>query len=293
MWRLRYSQQELSNLYPTSIQNMIQRKIDQLPTTSRDLLLAAAVQGNEIDSFVVARAAEMDEAGAEDVLCDLDQVHAFVRRVARFSDRSISQGETYAFVHVLYQNALYESLSSARRAALSLRVAGALLERRHNDPTPVAAQLALLYETGREYRKGADWFLVAADNAAKVYANQQAVALCEKAVQQAEKLPEEVRRQLTLAATLKLGELHLTTSELETAADDFRGAAEIAEEAGLREVQIDALCSAALAEFTFKRTERTRTLGEQALHLAKLRSSSTGSLPRRLPSRCSGCATAM
>ncbi len=149
------------------------------------------------------------------------------------SDRSVSQGETYAFVHVLYQNALYESLSSARRAALSLRVAEALLERRHNNPNRSPPSWRSSMRQERDYRKAADWFLVAADNAAKVYANQQAVALCEKAVQQAEKLPDEVRRQLTLAATLKLGELHLTISELEAAADDFRQAAEIAEEAGL------------------------------------------------------------
>jgi tetratricopeptide (TPR) repeat protein len=269
VWHLRYSQQELGNLYPTSIQNMIQRKIDQLPTASRDLLLAAAVQGTEVDSFVVARAAGMDPAAAEDLLRGLDQVHAFMRRVVPSSDRSLSPAETYAFVHILYQNALYESLTSARRTALSLRVAEALLERRHNNPEPIAAQLALLYETARDYRKAAHWFLVAADNAAKVYANQQAVALCQKAVRQAEKLPDEVRHQLTLQATLKLGELHLTISELEAAADDFRQAAEIADEAGLSEVQIDALCAAALAEFTFKRTERTRTLGEQALRLAK------------------------
>jgi tetratricopeptide (TPR) repeat protein len=269
VWHLRYSQQELTNLYPTSIQNMIQRKIDQLPTASRDLLLAAAVQGTEVDSIVVARAAGMDAAAAEDVLRDLDQVHAFVRRIASSSERSVSPAETYAFVHVLYQNALYESLTSARRAALCLRVADALLERRHNNPKPIAAQLALLYEAGRDYQKAADWFLVAVDNAAKVYANQQAVALCKKAVQQAEKLPDEVRRQLTLEATLKLGELHLTISELEAAADDFRQAAEIAAEAGLREVQIDALVAAALAEFNFKRTERTRTLGEKALRLAE------------------------
>lgn len=269
VWHLRYPQQELSNLYPTSVQNMIQRKIDQLPTAYRDLLLVAAVQGTTVDSLVVARAAGMDAAEAEDVLRDLDQVHAFVRRVVPSSDRSVSQAETYAFVHVLYQNSLYESLTSGRRAALSLRVAEALLERRHDSPEPIAAQLALLYETGRDYRKAANWFLVAADNAAKVYANQQAVALCEKAVQQAEVLPNEVRRQLTLEATLKLGELHLTISEMEAAADDFRQAAEIADEAGLREVQIDALCAAALAEFTFKRTERTRTLGEQALRLAE------------------------
>ena len=98
---------------------MIQRKIDQLPTPSRDLLLAAAVQGTEFDSFVVARAAGMDAAGAEDVLRDLDQVHAFIGGVVPSSDRSVSQAETYAFVHILYQNALYESLTSARRAAQS------------------------------------------------------------------------------------------------------------------------------------------------------------------------------
>jgi tetratricopeptide (TPR) repeat protein len=211
----------------------------------------------------------MDAVAAEDVLRDLDQVHAFVRRLVPSLDRSVSEAETYTFVHILYQNALYGSLTSARRAALSLRVAEALLERRRNHPEPIAAQLALLYETGRDYRKAADWFLVAADNAAKVYANQQAVTLCEKAVQQAQKLPDEIRRQLTLTASLKLGELHLTISELDTAADDFRKAAEIAEEAGLMEVQIDSLCTAALAEFVRKRTERTRTLGERALHLAK------------------------
>ncbi|MCL4853389.1 MAG: AAA family ATPase, partial [Bryobacteraceae bacterium] len=269
VWHLRYSQQELSNLYPTSIQNMIQRKIDQLPTASRDVLLAAAVQGTEFGSFVVGRATGMEAAEAEDVLRDLDQVHAFIRRVVLSSDRSVCQTEDYAFVHVLYQNALYESLTSARRAALSLRVAEALLERDHSNPEPIAAQLALLYETGGDYRKAADWFLVAAGKAAKVYANQQAVALYEKAVQMAKELPDEFRRQLTLKATLRLGELHLTISELEAAADDYRQAAEIAEEAGLTEVQIDALCAAALAEFVFKRTERTRTLGERALHLAK------------------------
>jgi tetratricopeptide (TPR) repeat protein len=268
VWHLRYAQQELSNLYPTSIQNMIQRKIDQLPTASRDLLLAAAVQGTEFDSFVVSRAIGMDAAGVEDVLRDLDQVHALVR-VMPSSDRSVFQTETYSFVHILYQNALYQSLTSARRAALSLLVAEALLERRHNNPEPIAAQLGLLYETGRDYGKAAHWFLSAAGKAAQLYANREAVALCERAVQITEEMPDEVRRQWTLAATLKLGELHLTISELEAAANDFRQAAEVAEEAGLKEAQIDALCAAALAEFNFKRTERTRTLGERALHLAK------------------------
>jgi tetratricopeptide (TPR) repeat protein len=269
-WHVQHSHQELSNLYPASIQNMIQRKIDQLPTASRDLLLAAAVQGTDFDSFVVSRATGMDTAAAEDLLRDLDQVHAFVKRIVPSSPgRSVSEAETYAFVHILYQNAFYGSLTSARRAALSLRVAEALLERRPNHGEPIASQLALLYETGGEYRKAADWFLVAAGKAAQVHANQQSVALYEKAIQIAKELPGEVRRQLTLEAVLRLGELHLTISELEAAADDFQRAAEIAEETGLGEVQIDALCAAALAEFVFKRTERTRTLGERALHLAK------------------------
>ena len=65
-----------------------------------------------------------------------------------------------------------------------------------------------------------------------------------------------------------MGELHLTVSELEAAADDFQQAAEIAEEAGLGKCR-SMRCAAALAEFVFKRTERTRTLGERALDLAK------------------------
>ena len=270
VWRLRHSHQELSKLYPASIQSMIQRKVDQLPTASRDLLLAAAVQGIEFDSFVVGRATGVDAAAAEDVLRDLDQVHAFVKRIVQSSPgRSVLQAETYAFVHVLYQNALYQSLTSARRAALSVRVAEAMLERRHNQGEPIASELAVLYETGGDYRKAVDWLLVAAGKAAQVYANRQSVALYNKAVQIAKDLPDEIRRQVTLKATLRLGELHLTISELGRAAEDFRQAAEIAEEAGLREAQIDALCASALAEFVFKRTERTRALGERALELAK------------------------
>ena len=54
-----------------------------------------------------------------------------------------------------------------------------------------------------DYRKAANWFLVAAGKAAQVCANKQSVALYERAVQIAKGLPDEVRRQLTLEATLK------------------------------------------------------------------------------------------
>ena len=70
---------KLSKLYPASIQNMIQRKIDQLPTPSRDLLLAAAVQGTEFDSSLLPAPPGWTQPGLRTVLRDLDQVHAFVK----------------------------------------------------------------------------------------------------------------------------------------------------------------------------------------------------------------------
>ena len=105
---------------------------------------------------------------------------------------------------------------------------------------------------------------------AQVCANKQSVALYERAVQIAKGLADEVRRQLTLEATLRMGELHLTVSELEAAADDFQQAAEIAEEAGsggkCRSMRCVLLHSPSSSSNALKEHARQ---GERALDLAK------------------------
>ena len=204
-WTLRESVPDLQRDLPESVRGMIQRKIDQLGEDDRRLLVAASVQGYEFDSAVVARVLERDAAEVEERLDELDRVHAFVRlvREQEFPDRTLTL--RYRFVHVLYQNALYASLRPTRRASLSAAVAQALLGYYGEKSADVAAELALLLEAARDFARAADYFLVAARNAARVFANQEAVVLARRGIELLASLPdtpERARKELALQITL-------------------------------------------------------------------------------------------
>ena len=83
----------------------------------------------------------------------------------------------YAFVHVLYQNAFYGTLTPARRAKLSAKVALALSGFYQPDRAEIALELAILFEAARDFMKAADCFLQAAENAARLSANHEALGL--------------------------------------------------------------------------------------------------------------------
>jgi tetratricopeptide (TPR) repeat protein len=204
-WMLGQSIPDLRCDLPESVRGMIQRKIDQLGEDDRRLLVAASVQGYEFDSAVVARAVERDAAEVEERLDELDRVHAFVRvvREQEFPDRTLSL--RYRFVHVLYQNALYAFLGPTRRASLSAAVAQALLGYYGEKSGSVAAELALLLEAARDFSRAADYFLLAARNAVRVFANQEAVVLARRGVELLAPLPntpERARKELALQITL-------------------------------------------------------------------------------------------
>jgi predicted ATPase len=204
-WTLGRSVPDLRRDLPESVRGMIQRKIDQLGEDDRRLLVAASVQGYEFDSAVVARAVERDAAEVEERLDELDRVHAFVRvvREQEFPDRTLTL--RYHFVHVLYQNDLYASLQPTRRASLSAAVAHALLGFYGEKSGDVAAELALLLEAARDFSRAADYFLVAAQNAAHVCANQEAVVLARRGIELLASLPdtpERARKELALQITL-------------------------------------------------------------------------------------------
>jgi predicted ATPase len=168
------------------------------------LLVAASVQGFEFDSAVIAKALAMDATEIEERLGVLERVHFLVRASgeAELPDRTLTL--RYRFVHNLYQNALYALLGPARRAALSLAVAQALSDYHWKQSTQVASQLALLFDTARDFSRASHYFQVAGQNAARVFAHQEAVTLARRGLEllmtQTDS-PERARQELTLQLT--------------------------------------------------------------------------------------------
>jgi predicted ATPase len=198
---------ELPNLtreLPESVRGMVQRKLDRLDHGDRQLLSAAAVMGHEFEMLVVADALNRDPSDVEERLHALHRVHGLVRmlRAHELPDRSLST--RYAFVHGLYQQALYLELLPTRQAALSLAL-GRALETRYADAAPaVAAELACLYEVGRDFFQAARQLWLASLNAARVFAHADSIALARRGSKLLDSLPASPER-----TTLEI-ELHTT-----------------------------------------------------------------------------------
>jgi len=171
---------EIERNVPESVRGMIERKIEILDDEQRQLLRVAAVQGFEFDSAIVAQVLERDPANVEEALQSLERVHALVQllREHEFPSRLFSL--RYQFMHLLYQGALYGSMSPTRKAVWSGKV-GEALEREHGERKhAVAAELALLFETARDPWRASDHFLTAAHVASSHFATREALAFASK-----------------------------------------------------------------------------------------------------------------
>ncbi|HYM12884.1 MAG TPA: AAA family ATPase, partial [Bryobacterales bacterium] len=254
---------------PESVRSMIQCRIDRLGEDELELLAAASVQGQEFDSRVIADVLRLDAAVVEEQLQRLERVHAFVRRLheKEFPDSTLSL--SYAFAHVLYQHAIEEALTPSRKAALSKAAAEALLARYRTSPSSVASRLAMLFEAGRDYERAADFFIAAAANATRLYANEEAVSLSRKAITNAQKLDGSACHSRVLEASSQLGQLQLVLSRFEDAAADFETAERAAQALGDVEARANAICARALTQFYQRRMETTRETASHALAIAQ------------------------
>ena len=205
-WLMTESVTEVSKLIPNGTHDMIQLKIGRLGDEQRRILLCAAVQGLEFDSAALAQVLSIDPVDLEERLQELDTAYAFVRLVNErdFPNRVLSV--RYRFAHVFYQNALYSSLVPSRRAEYSLALAQALVALNGDNSQTIAADLAVLFESGRDFANASRYFLQAAHNAARLFAYPEAVLLCQRGMKALASLPDSRDRDsIELDFSLLLG----------------------------------------------------------------------------------------
>jgi adenylate cyclase len=206
-WRLTQELREVAREVPESVRSMIDRKIGLLSDADRQLLRVASVQGDRFDAAIVADALGLDAADVEERLEALERQLAFVRGLG---ERELPDGTitlSCRFVHVLYQNALYRSLTPARRASLSSAVAEALEQHYTSRHSEVAAELAVLFETARAPDRAVHYFGMAAEHAGRMSAHREAVSLGEhgQRLLAAQRDDDHVRRRLELNLLAAVG----------------------------------------------------------------------------------------
>jgi predicted ATPase len=268
-WTLVESISQIQSDLPESVRSMIQRKMDRLSDADRRLLMAASIQGQEFDSAVVAKVADLDAADVEERLEVLDRIHAFVRLSGEreFPDSTLTL--RYVFVHALYQNALYAAVTATRRTSWSAAVANALLNHYGAEALEIAPELALLLEAARDFGRASEYFTAAAAKAAAICANEEAIGLLERAIANAEKLREPSRYSHIYKAASQLGQINDTLTRMDDAAEAFRLAASAAAEMNDPEAEVLAICSVSNVLFIGKRMEECRREYEHAYEIAR------------------------
>ena len=212
-WRRVGTEAEVRRIIPTGTQAMIRVKLAALDEVDRDILRCGAVQGVQFESTVVAAVLSLDLVLVEDRLRGLEGVHTLVSALEDEDRPEASSSLRYRFVHVFYQNALYETLTPSRRAAQSLAVANALCASGDAAVRLPAAEIAVLYERGRDFANAARYFLRAARHAAAVFAYPEAALLCERGMHALTTVPEaRARDEQELSFTLTLGMARMSTS---------------------------------------------------------------------------------
>jgi serine/threonine protein kinase/predicted ATPase len=271
-WSLARELPDLRRDLPESVRAMIHRKLERLSEDDRRLLTAASVQGQEFESAVVAGALRQDAAAVEEQLQALDRVHGLVRLVREheFPDRTLTR--RYAFVHVLYQHALNTDVPPTRRAALAASLAR-VLEGHYGAVSPaVSAELAYLYEVGRDFDRAAHHFWQAAQTAARVFAHREAVVLARRGLRQLAALPETAERaalELPLQTTLGL-QLQVTDGFAASAAGQaYWRARELCRQAADPRALLHVLWGLCLYSKVRSQLTRARELATEMLALAR------------------------
>lgn len=189
---------------PENLRLVIKTVVARAGAEVEQLLRVAAVQGFTFDSAVLARAAGLDRVAVEEHLRRVEQYTHLVRLQGTVPLDSGEAAQRYRFAHVLCQNALYESLEAADRMRLSAAVATAI-EELHGEGL-ARSELAHLFEASGQWRRAAESFLIASEDAARIYAHNEAARCAERALTALDNLaPSADRDSLELALEIARG----------------------------------------------------------------------------------------
>ncbi|MBI3802044.1 MAG: AAA family ATPase, partial [Deltaproteobacteria bacterium] len=200
---------EATATVPENLQQMIEQRLAQVNPTARLILEVASVAGVEFSAAAVAVGAEMVLEAVEEHCAELARREQFLRTsgTSEWPDRTVAT--RYSFQHALYQEVLYERLSAGRRRQVHQRI-GEREEQAYGERArEIAAELAVHFEQGRDYRRAVQYLQQAGENATQRSAHVETISHLTKALEllkafpdTPERLPQELGLQLPLIAPL-------------------------------------------------------------------------------------------
>jgi serine/threonine protein kinase len=187
--RLRHEQNRPAGV--VALDDLLWRRIQQLPADAREVLEAVAVAGSPISQSCAFQAA--GHSGQDPKVVSLLRNSLFARRAGAFGSNEI---DTY---HDRVRESVLARLAPQKLAGYHLQLARSLEQSGSGD----AEALAMHYELGGDRRTSAGFYAQAANRATEVVAFDKAAALYTKALENGTWMPEERHRlRVKLAGSL-------------------------------------------------------------------------------------------
>ncbi len=221
-WGLSERVDELALGVPERLRVLIEQRIDALSKVEQRLLAAAAVAGEEWPAALVAAALDMD-CDAVDECCE-----ALAERGQMIAQAGITEwpdgtvAGRYRFLHALYEDFLYQRLAAAQRVRFHKRLAERLAVAYGEQSHQVAAELADHFERGCEYARAVRYLGEAAENAARRYANPEAVAYLSRALALVERLPPAEQEGTRVGLLQSRAHVRSVMDDLDGAIEDLK-----------------------------------------------------------------------
>ncbi|MCA9971878.1 MAG: tetratricopeptide repeat protein, partial [Anaerolineales bacterium] len=204
---------------PDTLRGLILARFDSLSAATRQTLQKAAVLGT---SFPVALLRALNGASAAQVAAHLREA---VQRQFLLPQK-VGTETGFAFRHALIQDAIYGTLLHRDRRILHERAARAIENSAHWTPDEKVALLAYHYPRSARRDEALNYLLVAAENAARRYANETAVEHYRETLRllgsSEERNPVYFRAKIGLGQSLKLlGKFNQARELLSAALHEF------------------------------------------------------------------------
>ena len=231
---------------PETLQQMLEIQLEQLNAEEQRILQCACVVGEHFSSWAVAAMLDGAADPVEEICDKLAGRQQFIRSSGIHTAAGGGPSARYEFLHSLYRQALYRTLSGLNRSKLHLSLGEKLMPVYSGGKTELASELALHFEEGRDYARAARCLILAAENAARRFSYRDTIRVLQHALDLMDGLAPDVRLELECSILQRMGDAYYALGEMSDSAVSYEAAAKIAGRSDSRPSQLCALVHSAV-----------------------------------------------
>ena len=230
LWTLRGTLRDADMPIPTSVEKVIEKRVERLKEELQKTLKYASVNGEQFNTLVLAKLLNWDEMELLEKLEALARVHQLVKEI-NLAPGQTPRGAVYQFIHSLVQKSLYATLSAGIKSKLHAKAAEILEEVYHDDLETVAEELVEHYSRGQNHAQAAKYALLAARKANRQAGYQEARAHAQRGLEclktAGAKTTDQAMLRLQIELLIELATAEEAIGEAQNSIDHAENAAKL------------------------------------------------------------------